>query len=116
MWKSLVATTWSQRWLGLPSATEIPAATSAPPATASDPPSQKSFWTSTIINARTRTPLGAGSSERGNDGDGDRRVAGGQLEALPRDRDQGVVQPLPALLQGGQPVDRNAAGHEVPLD
>jgi len=26
MWKVLVATTWSQRWLGLPSATEIPAA------------------------------------------------------------------------------------------
>src|SRR5213595_2539543 len=97
MWKSLVATTASQRWLGLASATEMPAATSAPPATASEPPSQKSFCTSTMINART-----GAASGRGDDGHGERRVAGGELETLPGNRDQGVAQPLPALLQAGQ--------------
>src|SRR5437764_8823216 len=60
MWKSLVATTWSQRWFGLASATEIPAATAAPPATASEPPSQKSFCTSTITSAR----CGSGIEDR----------------------------------------------------
>src|SRR2546430_1661397 len=111
MWKSWVAPTGSQRWLGEPSATEIPAATSAPRVTASEPPSQKSFCTSTMINARTGTASG-----RGNDGDGDRRVTGGELEALPRDRDQGAAQPLPALREGGQPVDGGTADDEVLLE
>src|SRR5947207_12629414 len=97
MWKSLVATTESQRRLGLASATEMPAATSAPPATAREPPSQKSFCTSTMISART-----GAASGRGDDGHRERRVAGGELEALPGNRDQGVAQPLPALLQAGQ--------------
>src|SRR6266508_5219545 len=108
MWKSFVATTAPQRWLALVSATEMPAATSAPPATGSEPPSQKSFWTSTMINART------GTSRGGYDGDGDCRVAGGELEPLPRDRDEGLAQVLAALLQGGQAV-RGGAADEVLL-
>src|SRR5256885_1480935 len=111
MWKSLVATTWSQRWLALASATEMPAATSAPPATASEPPSQKSFWTSTMINARMASTL-----RRGDDGHRDRRVPGGQLEALPRDGDERVVQPLPALFERGRVLDRGTTDQEVPLE
>ena len=34
-----------------------PQASAAPPVTASEPPSQKSFCTSTMINARTRSTL-----------------------------------------------------------
>src|SRR5262245_25361180 len=111
MWKSLVATTWSQRWFGLASATEMPAATSAPPATASEPPSQKSFWTSTMINARIGALSGGGYH-----GHGDRRIAGGQLEAFPRDGDESVVQVFPALFEGGQVLGRFAADQELPLE
>src|SRR5438477_5192535 len=70
MWKSLVATTASQRRLGLASATEMPAATAAPPATASEPPSQKSFWTSTMMSARMGPTVSSGPERHdagGND-------------------------------------------------
>src|SRR3982750_2530990 len=93
MWKSFVATTWSQRWA----------------APASDPPSQKSFWTSTMMSARM-----VGTLRRGDDGHRDRRVARGELEALPRDGDERVVQSLPALLHRGR-GGGGLAAHEAVL-
>ncbi len=38
--------------VGAASSSVMPRATAAPPATAREPPSQKSFWTSTMISAR----------------------------------------------------------------
>src|SRR5689334_11102593 len=111
MCQSLVATTWSHRSPALLSTSEMPAATAAPPVTASEPPSQKSFWTSTMISARvTGQPL-AGR----DDGHGDGRVAGRELETLPRYRDQALAQVLARLLQGGDRDDL-ARGHERALE
>ncbi len=57
MCQSRVATMWSQR-PGVEAMSSVTAdATAAPPSTASDPPSQKSFWTSTTINARLISPI-----------------------------------------------------------
>src|SRR5680860_1451038 len=68
------------------------AATSDPPATASDPPSQKSFWTSTMIRARRSAiralfsgePLGVFSVETGRE----RRFAARETQPLPGEADQ----------------------------
>src|SRR3954468_12541972 len=52
MCQSWVATTWSN-WPWCASRYSlISPASSAPPVTAREPPSQKSFWTSTMSNAR----------------------------------------------------------------
>src|ERR1700730_10008641 len=51
MWKSLVAPTCPYPG-PLATCSLIARATAAPPATASEPPSQKSFWTSTMMSAR----------------------------------------------------------------
>src|SRR5256885_11300211 len=66
-----------------PRSTLFPYTTLFRSATASEPPSQKSFWTSTMISARM-----VGTLRRGDDGHRERRVAGGELEALPRDRSE----------------------------
>src|SRR5215831_2910941 len=94
---------WSQRGgccgpsgSGLASRAEMPAATEAPPDTANEPPSQKSFWTSTISSARVMsTPVSSdwsrfGLANRwvGAELDGQCRLAGGELEPLPWDRDE----------------------------
>src|SRR5689334_24468708 len=105
MWWSLVATTWSQSPVA--SAVEIPAATAAPPPTASEPPSQKSFCTSTMINA-----LRMASSD---DGHREGRVAGRELEPLPRDRDEALAQVLARVLQRRHALAGQAAAGERPL-
>src|ERR1700753_3445732 len=51
----------------------IDRATKAPPGTASEPPSQKSFWTSTTMSARTRSryraeSAGGGAAPAGGEG------------------------------------------------
>src|SRR4051794_14611265 len=110
MCQSLVATTWSQRSPAFASTSEMPAATAAPPETGSEPPSQKSFCTSTMISARDMWEPLSGRDDR----DGNGRVAGGELQALPRYRDQALAQVIAGFLQGGQVGDL-AAGHERAL-
>src|SRR5690348_11746708 len=110
MCQSLVATTWSHRSPAFSRASDTPAATAAPPVTGSEPPSQKSFCTSTMMSALvTANPL------RGrDDGDGNGRVAGRELEALPRYRDQALPEVFPGLRECRR-VDDLAAGDERPL-
>src|SRR3954451_15843675 len=110
MCQSLVATTWSHRSPRVARASDTPAATAAPPVTGSEPPSQKSFCTSTMMSAlATANPL------RGrDDGDGYGRVAGRELEALPRYRDQALPQVI-ARLRERRRVDDLAVRHERPL-
>src|SRR3982750_3532384 len=110
MCQSLVATTWSHRSPARSSTSEMPLATAAPPVTASEPPSQKSFWTSTMISARAMLQPLSGR----NDGDGNGRVAGRELQALPRYRDQALTQVIAGILQGGR-VDHGAVDHERAL-
>src|SRR4029079_806155 len=110
MCQSLVATTWSQRSPPFVRASDTPAATAAPPVTGSEPPSQKSFCTSTMMSAlRTANPSGGR-----DDGDGNGRVAGRELEALPRYRDQALPQVRPRLGERRAPPDL-AVHHERAL-
>src|SRR3954465_10201291 len=111
MCQSLVATTWSQRSPLFSSTSETPAATAAPPVTGREPPSQKSFWTSTMISARATTEPLCGW----DDGDGYGRVAGRELEALPRYRDQALPEVL-ARLPDGRRVDDLAVRDEGLLE
>src|SRR4051812_1644342 len=110
MCQSLVATTWSHLCGIRSSTSEMPAATAAPPATGSEPPSQKSFWTSTMISARDTGPPLCGR----NDGDGHGRVAGRQLQTLPRYRDQALPEVLPRIRER-RLVDDLPGGDERPL-
>src|SRR5690242_6464071 len=111
MCQSLVATTWSHRSPPFSRASDTPAATAAPPVTGSEPPSQKSFCTSTMMSARvTANPL-CGR----DDGDGNGRVAGRELEALPRYRDQALPEVFPRLGERRR-VEHLAAGHERALE
>src|SRR5690606_10481609 len=89
------------------------AATAAPPVTGSDPPSQKSFCTSTISNARAivHPPISGLGSHLDSQG----RLTGGELEALPGDRDEAGPGMLAGLLEGGQVGHRNAAAQERAL-
>src|SRR5580704_11874271 len=69
MWKSLVATTCP--YPGPPATCSLIAcATAAPPATASEPPSQKSFWTSTMMSARMGPTVSSGPGRHDPGGNG----------------------------------------------
>src|SRR3954471_6074183 len=108
-WWSRVATTWA--YPATLACALIARATAVPPATARLPPSQKSFWTSTITRARLMTPscLPSGLDRLQH------RLAAHQR---PRLRRQGAAHPLVQLpgsdqrLGGAAAVDQLSATHQ----
>src|SRR5687768_3755466 len=86
---------------------EMASATAAPPATASEPPSQKSFWTSTTINALVMSASQVGRRDRG--------LAARELQALPRHAHQRRAQAFAVLLQRGDTRIDLSSAHQRDL-